>query len=151
MKKNRNKKLCITGFTVLEIFVIIITVVSVIALVVWGAKFARTKFRDIKRGSDFNEIQKALDLFNNHKGWYPRSDGSVCLNGEDSVIQSLIDEDVLLHVVKDPKFPSLNPQTWPPENKESCYYYESNGSQYFLGYCVEGTLGSKSECFYVRK
>jgi len=151
MKNCKNEKLCISGFTVIEILVIIITVISVGALIVWGVGFARTKFRDIKRNSDFNEIQKALDLYNNHKGWFPQSDGSVCLDGLDTVTQSLIDEDVLLHVVKDPRFPDLNPQAWPPENKQSCYYYESNGSQYFLGYCREGTIGSKSECFYVRK
>ncbi|TSA57612.1 hypothetical protein D4R42_01230, partial [bacterium] len=109
MKNYKKNKLCISGFTIIEIFVIIISVVSVIALVIWGVNFARIKFRDIKRNSDFNEIQKALDLYNNHKGWFPQSDGSICLNGTDIVTQGLIDEDVLLHIVKDPKFPDLNP------------------------------------------
>ncbi len=151
MRNYKKNKLCISGFTIIEILVIIITVISLVALVIWGVGFVRTKFRDIKRTSDFNEIQKALDLYNNHKGWFPKSDGSICLNGSDIVTQSLIDEDVLLHAVRDPKFPDLDPQTWPPMGKKSCYYYESDGAHYFLGYCIEGTIGNQSECFYVRK
>lgn len=148
-RKSNNSSLCISGFTVLKVFAIIIIVFGLGFGVYYGSEFVSNKFRDIKRNFDITGLQKALELYSDNYGGYPKS-SPICLDGSDSVSSELKEKKLLLRSVSDPRFPDLNPKKWSPADNKSCYYYESDGSIYFIGYCTEGMFGD-SECKYVRK
>lgn len=150
-KKFQNSPLCISGFAVIKIFAIIITIVAVIISIILSVRFASAKFRDIKRNSDITGLQKALDIYSDTSGKFPIAKIPICLNGNDAVNKELIGKKYLLRSVYDPKFPDKNPSIWPPSENQSCYYYESDGTRYFVGYCLEGLLESSAECKYIRK
>ncbi|MFA7169971.1 MAG: prepilin-type N-terminal cleavage/methylation domain-containing protein [Candidatus Paceibacterota bacterium] len=69
------------GFTLIELLVVIsiIGVLSTIAMT--SLNGARTKARDVKRISEIEQIQKALELYYADNGQYPVSGGATSPNG----------------------------------------------------------------------
>jgi len=149
--KIRKNGLCISGFADTKIFVILVVVIVLLAGVLWKIGTIGAAARNIKRNYDITNLQKALRLYNNGEGKFPVSNGAMCLDGSDSIIRKLVDKKYLLHPVKDPKNSSIVPENWPPSDGQSCYYYESDGNKYFIGYCMEGLLKKSAKCKYVRK
>lgn len=66
MKKNK------TGFTLIELLIVISIIGVLSSVVISSLKTAREKARDAQRLSDVKQIQTALEMFYNEKGYYPK-------------------------------------------------------------------------------
>lgn len=68
-----NKK----GFTLIELLVVVAIIGLLATLSILGLNSARIQARDAKRKADISQIQKALEMYYNDYGKYPRSGGAV--------------------------------------------------------------------------
>lgn len=147
-----NKK---RGFTLIELLVVIAIIGILATIVVVNVNSARAKARDVKRISDLQQIQTALEMYYAGKGQYPFSDVEVNQEWDCSVgsggcntscvsyslfanfLQDLVDEETLSKVPKDP----IN-------NGNSLYLYDNwslfdpddpicvNNSQHYILYAI---------------
>ena len=125
MSKTKPKLVC--GFTILELMMsiaIIAILTSVILVTISGIK---ERGRDVRRLSDVNEIQKALNLYFSSHNVFPVFPVEVKLTGEDAFSELLKNEGFISKAPTDP-MPSYG-----------AYTYQSNtgGTNYFLGFCME--------------
>lgn len=68
------------GFTLIELLVVIAIIGTLASVVLASLNTARVKARDANRLAQLDEIQKALELYNLDKGYYPRESDS--MNGQ---------------------------------------------------------------------
>lgn len=66
--RNKNRQ---SGFTLVELLVILAIISFLVAAVFLALSRSRQKSRDAKRVADIKQISSALDLFNSHCGAYP--------------------------------------------------------------------------------
>lgn len=64
----KNKK---RGFTLIELLVVIAVIGLLASIVLVAVNSARAKARDTKRKADLKQIQLALELYYDEKGYYP--------------------------------------------------------------------------------
>ncbi len=69
-----------TGFTLVEIMMVVAIVTLIFAVTLVGLTQMRAKSRNTKRVSDIRQFITAIDLFNTHCGSYPVSTSSIVLN-----------------------------------------------------------------------
>jgi len=126
-QKNKSK-----GFTLIELLVVI-SIISILASIVTiSAGSFRANARDVKRVTDLNQIQSALELYFDFNGEYPQTPGGGWVHNCDLVstwspfMQTNIGS-YLSHIPDDPS--ASNP--WP-----LCYFYKPGA--YFA--CSPGTL-----------
>lgn len=121
------------AFTVAELLIVLLVVTLIISLVVAFVSDSRSKGRDVKRISDINQIQIALENYKNIEGHYPEQlDFGEKLMGSSDVNIVFMEEI--------------------PQNsnylKYSCpydeYYYESLefGNFYQISFCLENDNNS---------
>jgi type II secretion system protein G len=67
--KINNKK---RGFTLIELLVVISIIGMLSSVVLSSLNDARAKARDARRMSDIKQIQNALEMYRNDKGFYPK-------------------------------------------------------------------------------
>jgi prepilin-type N-terminal cleavage/methylation domain-containing protein len=65
------------GFTLIELLVVIAIIGILSSVVLASLNSARSKARDAQRIAGVKEIQKALEMYYNEKGYYPGGTGSV--------------------------------------------------------------------------
>lgn len=66
-----------TGFTLVELLVVISIISLLSSIVLTSVNSARAKARDARRIADFKQIQTALELFYDQAGRYPSANGAV--------------------------------------------------------------------------
>lgn len=76
--KRKNKQ---SGFTLVEIMVVIAIIGMLTNLILTGLGVARSKGRDAKRKADLKQMQTALDLYYNTYNAYPSTGGSTVFYG----------------------------------------------------------------------
>ncbi len=82
LNSSRNRRNFLTGFTLVELLVVI-SIIGLLSSVVFASlNNARMKARDAKRLSDMKQIQTALELYYDKYGFYPnpRSSGTGAYN-----------------------------------------------------------------------
>ncbi|TSD03148.1 MAG: putative General secretion pathway protein GspG [Parcubacteria group bacterium Athens0714_16] len=127
--KSTNKK----GFTILELMVsvaIIAILTSIILVTISGIK---ERSRDVRRLSDVNEIQKALNLYFSSHNIFPVFPVEINITGDDAFSEILISEKNMPAVPTDP-LPTYGAYT---------YQSNSGGTNYSLGFCMETNTVSK--------
>jgi type II secretion system protein G len=80
INKIKTKKNLQSGFTLIEILVVMV-IIGIIATIGFGSfQSSQTKGRDASRKSDLDQIGKALETYYNDKGQYPTDTGGL-ING----------------------------------------------------------------------
>ncbi|HRC28068.1 MAG TPA: type II secretion system protein GspG [Candidatus Saccharimonas sp.] len=69
-----------SGFTVIELIVVIIVVATLATIVIVSYNGAQSRARDTRRQTDIANIVKALELYYNDNGTYPTTSGSTAIN-----------------------------------------------------------------------
>lgn len=80
MKTNQTK----VGFTLIELLVVIAIIGILASVVLASLSAARSKARDAARASDIRQMQTALELYFNDKGYYPTNNGTGSYTGAQS-------------------------------------------------------------------
>ena len=62
-----------SGFTIVELLIVIVVIAILAAITIVAYNGIQSSARDTKRVSDMNAIQKKLELFYAHEGYYPNS------------------------------------------------------------------------------
>lgn len=60
-----------SGFTLIEILIVVTIIALLSSVVLVGLQPARTAARDVKRMADLNEVRNGLELYFNKCGYYP--------------------------------------------------------------------------------
>lgn len=128
------------GFTLIELLVVI-SIISLLATMAMSAlSNARSKARDTRRKSDFDQISKALDMYYDKYGGYPamgseansgnfansnvNADGGP--NSWDKLSGPLISEGFMISVARDPVNEPTGAFPWTGFNQ--LYHYRSDGT-----------------------
>jgi type II secretory pathway pseudopilin PulG len=129
-KNNKNFPRDIFGFTLIELLVIISIIGLLSSAAVFALNNARNKARDAKRMGDLKQIQTALDLYYNEKGYYPEYTnlGVRCNVSAANSLSGLVSENLMVAVPTDPKNTSS-------PNPRHCYEYVSGGASVSSWYC----------------
>lgn len=100
---NKNK-----GFTLIELLVVIAIIGLLSSVVFTSLNTARSKSRDVRRKADLNQLQTALNMFFDVKGYMPdnRKTQGQCQNDSDgyytAIMQEIVNAGFLNQVPKDP-------------------------------------------------
>lgn len=110
MRKNHKYHL---GFTLIELLVVM-AILGLLALVGLGSyQTTQIKARDARRKNDLNQLQKALEMYNNDKRTYPLT---ADFPGSGGAWRDASGELYIKEVPADPKYGN--------------YFYESDGQYY---------------------
>jgi prepilin-type N-terminal cleavage/methylation domain-containing protein len=94
------------GFTLIELLVVIAIIGLLASVVMASLNSARAKARDVRRLSDMQTIQKALELYYDKYGRYPDSDFAGCgtwdTPGNGTFLAPLVTEGFLPANIQDP-------------------------------------------------
>jgi len=126
------------GFTLIELLVVVSIIGILATLVSANLNSARSRARDSQRKSDLRNIQTALRLYFNDKGYYPSNDGSGQILGCGAAGSSLCnwgEEWSVSTTVYMPKLPK-------DPLKGQSYKYEIGASDNFT---LSGCLENKSD------
>ncbi len=116
-----------TGFTIIELLVVVAIIALIAATVIASMSTARAKSRDAKRIQNMQEINNALNLYHNQKNYYPNPYAAQQITGSDPFSVELKSAGVMPAVPADP----LGGTTY-------LYKYTSaNGSTFDLNFCLE--------------
>jgi general secretion pathway protein G len=127
-----------TGFTLMEIM-IVIAILGILATLVMGAYLASMKKgRDIRRKADLSQLTKAMDMYNADLGNFPVSDNGLIRGCGDTASPPLTDcqwgKPWTLKVNgTDMQYEAQLPQDPVSGHK---YYYSSSDGTYFQLYAV---------------
>ncbi len=111
-----NKK----GFTLIELLVVIAIIGLLASIVLVSLNSARKKARDIKRLSDLKQIQLAIELYYDNKGYYPKEgDGANGKIGEGAGLDLMLSS-YMAAVPADPSGPGNSSYYYYYDGKQSC-------------------------------
>ena len=135
MMIDQTKKTLQTGFTLIEILVVMTIIGILVTLSVGSFQTSQIKSRDARRKSDLKQISTALEAYYNDKGQYPASSVSNQVNGcanESTCAWGDIfeDENGTRYMVELPADPRSN----------KTYYYYSDGTLFQIYARLENTL-----------
>jgi len=122
LTKKHMKFMKLTGFTLIELIVVIVIIATLIGVSMPAASNARMKARDGRRVEELREIETALRLYSqSHSGNFPVSDSGETISASSTLITALVPY-YLLTQPEDPK----------PES--FAYYYKTaqNGTFFKL-------------------
>jgi len=123
-----------SGFTLVELLIVIVIIGVLATLGVAGVNIARSKARDAKRTADIAQLQRAISLYATTVGKYPTSPTVACITGEDAVAEELKAKGAMTIVPGDP----IAKSTLPAGTGAHCYVYQSAvGATYELRYYQE--------------
>ncbi|MBI4449428.1 prepilin-type N-terminal cleavage/methylation domain-containing protein [Candidatus Uhrbacteria bacterium] len=125
-----------TGFTLVELLIVIAIIGLLSTLAVTGVTVTRSKARDAKRSADIAQIQKAMALYATSQSRYPIAATELCLTGTDAVSADLVAKDVMKIVPGDPTAKTTLPAA--AGGGAHCYTYQSAaGTTYAMRYYQE--------------
>ena len=136
------------GFTLIELLVVIsvISLISTILLVSVSA--VRLKATDIKRISELGELQKALDLYFDDHGYYPRlharSSDTDSSCGSPGTFQAVSGEQNSWCKLMDLLSPYIKPVAMEQKSSMYWYIYDSNSGDDYRTYGMWIRIFSKS-------
>jgi prepilin-type N-terminal cleavage/methylation domain-containing protein len=146
------------GFTLIELLVVIAIIGLLATLSVISFSNSSAKARDTKRKQDLRSIQKALELYYNDNEAYPSTGGTWrgtggcygtwATTGTNAYVPGLAPRYIGI-IPTDPR--PLVKGYWPCSlANQSCYLYNSNGTDYkLISHCgIEGPPPSADEPFY---
>lgn len=116
MKNNR-------GFTLIEL-IVVMAILAVLALIGLGSfRSTQIKSRDIRRKSDLEQLQRALEMYHNDYSSYPLSEGGEIKIGETSFGwgDELVDVNGTVYMKELPNDPKI---------PQYCYLSVNNGTSY---------------------
>jgi uncharacterized protein (TIGR02145 family)/prepilin-type N-terminal cleavage/methylation domain-containing protein len=128
MKKNK------TGFTLIEIIVVVFIIGIIISFVVVSFSAPRQKSRDVKRISDITQLQTALNTYRQFEGSYPES-----LTAGEPLVGPNTGTIFLRSVPENPIYPD---EDCIPNNY--VYTYKPAKNSYIIEFCLEGSLDNYS-------
>ncbi len=136
---DRSHASCLTphasGFTLIELMVVIAIIGILSAGAIAGVNIARSKARDAKRSANVAQIQKALALLVTNTGSYPVATDGTCLTDADAVSQEIKDRGFMKSIPPDP-----SGATAPPPVQPHCIFYTSaDGATYTIQFSQERT------------
>lgn len=143
----KNKKnYFITGFTLVELLVVIAVFAMLISLVIVSTGQSKEKARDARRESDIKQIQVALGLYNSSLGRFPVCESEVVIEGSADCMSTALggERAVSGSVAIDPLGGSSG-ACGDAGSFVYCYQSISNGVSYRLRYHLEGnSISGKS-------
>ncbi|MDD3711445.1 MAG: carboxypeptidase-like regulatory domain-containing protein [Patescibacteria group bacterium] len=127
IKKNKFNK---SGFTMIELLVVVVIVGLLFTLSVVSLQNARVNARDAKRVADIKQIQFGLELYYRDQGEYPESiDDNIAYND-------------IVYLSKTPTPPTPSDGNCSEiDNNYSYYVSEPVKSSYILKFCLGGPVG----------
>jgi prepilin-type N-terminal cleavage/methylation domain-containing protein len=122
------------GFTLVELLVVIAIIGLLSGMVVISISNVKAKSRDAERVSEINSIATALGLYHNDHNVYPIYDGDVTGEAGDVLSTDLETDGYITNVPTDP----VNNDSGDCGSLSGYrYYYQSDGTDFYLGYCLE--------------
>lgn len=94
----------LSGFTLIEILVVMSIVLLLSSIALLGFQRARETARDNRRENDFNQLQQALQLYYYDYGEYPPNPepGNACYIPEANCLTQLVDNGYIAELPQDP-------------------------------------------------
>jgi len=130
---NRRNTPVRTGFTILELLVVL-TIISLLFSITFALlSGSRAKSRDAKRLRDVKELQKALELRYNSYNDYPRSPPPGPPSWSDSCSNT---SDYIFHLTQNEDYISVLPID-PLNSDSSCYRYRGSGQDFKIAVYME--------------
>ena len=124
------------GFTLVELLVVVAIIGLLSMMVVISVTGAKAKSRDAQRVSEINSIATVLSMYHNDYNQYPIFDGNI--TGTDTVSVALRGTGYINMVPTDPLNQDSSACAGAPLNLTGYYYYyQSDGTDFILGYCLE--------------
>jgi len=129
---NKNK-----AFTLIELLVVIAIIGLLATISVISLNNARAKARDAKRVADVRQVQTALELFFNDKGYYP-----TIAEFNSGSLYSTSTSGTTTYMAILPSAPSPTDGSCDSRYNQFIYSAADNGATYNLSFCLGNSLGS---------
>ncbi|MAF20834.1 MAG: hypothetical protein CMI55_04100 [Parcubacteria group bacterium] len=121
-----------SGFTLLELLIVVFIIGLLAVLVLVNISNVRSKSRDSSRVADIQAIQNGLAMYETNNQAYPDSLGvQTEITGSDLMSSALIGDGVMKGVPVDPTNAAVEGVTY------KYYYTSDDGSDYLLEYYLE--------------
>ena len=123
------------GFTLIELLVVIAIIGLLASTVLSSLSTARAKARDSERMTVLRELQKAVELYRLQNGSYPTTGGAWWGHNSSPTVACYGDRGLgstgyVPGIV--PTYLSALPEEKLPASDQTCYLYNSNGTDYKL-------------------
>lgn len=126
-----------TGFTIVELLIVIVVIAILAAIVIVAYNGIQNRARDAKRQSDLKSVQDSIEAYNAEHGEYPKTTDNVQANWR--TIDVRTDENCTNGSAQADWIPDLDIQLPQSDQagtgvggKKGCYLYASNGEQYVI-------------------
>ncbi|MEI7452136.1 MAG: FISUMP domain-containing protein [Candidatus Falkowbacteria bacterium] len=129
----KNKK---SAFTLIELLVVIAIIGLLATIAVVALNNARSKARDAKRVADVKQMQTALDLYYNDKGYYPSSAEFAAGSLFATTTQGTTTYMAIIPTAP----PQADGACTTPQNRFA--YNKISDSSYTISYCLGGPVGT---------
>ena len=136
---------------IIEIFGVAIMIIIFTAAFFFKFYSLKTKVRNNIREGHIAEIRKSLFFHKNQKGHFPVAPKGECIHNGGKVKEKIQKLSIVDSISADPVWPETPPPSLKEghipqeENINFCYWYVSNGKDYYLSYYLEPSENFEKE------